>query len=380
MAVKRDYYEVLGLGTSASADEIKSAYRRLARQHHPDVNPGDSAAEARFKEINEAYEVLSNQEKRQRYDQFGHAGLSGNGSGADFGGFGGFGVGDIFDMFFGGATRDAGPRGARVQRGADLRYDLEITLEEAAFGAERAVEITKLETCTLCKGSGGKEGAKPETCGTCRGQGQVRSTQQTFLGSFSTVTTCPRCHGEGQTIKDPCPRCHGDGRERKSKTLTVKIPAGVDTGNRIRFTGEGEAGPAAGPAGDLYVVTVIRPHPVFEREGRDIACEVTISFAKAALGGKVEVPTLDGKQEIFLSEGTQPGDVFRLAGKGMPEVNRPVRGDQHVVVRVATPTRLNERQRRALQEFAAASGEEVGETGDGSLFEKIRNIFAGKKE
>jgi molecular chaperone DnaJ len=378
LAVKRDYYEVLGLATSASGDEIKSAYRRLARQHHPDVNPGDSAAEARFKEINEAYEILSNPEKRQRYDQFGHAGVEGA-PGSDFG-FGGFGVGDIFDMFFGSAGRDAGPRGARLERGADLRYDLEISLEEAAFGAERTVDITKLELCTVCKGSGGKEGSRPETCATCRGQGQVRSTQQTFLGSFSTVTTCPRCRGEGQTIKDPCPRCRGEGRERRSKTLTVKIPAGVDSGARIRFTGEGEAGPRGGPAGDLYVVTRVRPHPVFERQGQDVACEVTISFAKAALGGKVEVPTLDGRETIYLPEATQPGDVFRLAGKGLPEVGRSVRGDQHVVARVMTPTRLNERQRRALHEFAAASGEEVGETGDGSFFEKIRNIFHARKE
>jgi molecular chaperone DnaJ len=283
-------------------------------------------------------------------------------------------------MFFGGATRDAGARGPRVMRGADLRYDLEITLEEAAFGAERAVEITKLETCSLCKGSGAKEGSRPETCPTCRGQGQVRSTQQTFLGSFSTVTTCPRCRGEGQVVKDPCSRCHGDGRERQSKTLHVKIPAGVETGNRIRFTEEGEAGPNGGPPGDLYVVTVVRPHPIFEREGRDIACEINLSFAKAALGGKVKVPTLQGEEEICLAEGTQSGDVFRLAGKGLPEVGRSVRGDQHVIVRVVTPTRLNERQRRALQEFAAASGEEVGESEDGSLFEKIRNIFSGKKE
>jgi molecular chaperone DnaJ len=379
LAVKRDYYEVLGLSTSASPDEIKGAYRRLARQHHPDVNQGDSAAESRFKEINQAYEVLSNPEKRQRYDRFGHDGVNGTPGGADVG-FGGFGVGDIFDMFFGGTTREAGPRGARLQRGADLRYDLEITLEEAAFGAERSVEIAKLESCTLCKGTGAKEGSKPETCSTCRGHGQVRSTQQTFLGSFSTVTTCPRCRGEGQTIQDPCSRCRGEGRERRSKTLSVKIPAGVETGARIRFTGEGEAGPSGGPSGDLYVVTIVRPHPVFERHGRDVACEVTISFAKAALGGKVEVPTLEGKEEIFLPEGTQPGDVFRLAAKGLPEVGRTGRGDQHVVVRVMTPTRLNERQRRALHEFAAASGEEVGESGDGSIFEKIRNIFQGRKE
>jgi molecular chaperone DnaJ len=377
LAVKRDYYEVLGLAASASPDEVKSAYRRLARQHHPDVNPGDTAAEARFKEINEAYEVLSNPEKRQRYDQFGHAGVEGT-PGGDFG-FGGFGVGDIFDMFFGGAAREAGPRGARLERGADLRYDLEITLEEAAFGAERTIEVTKLETCSACKGTGGKEGSRPETCATCRGQGQVRSTQQTFLGSFSTVTTCPRCRGEGQVVQDACSRCRGDGRERRKKTLSVKIPAGVDSGARIRFTGEGEAGPRGGPSGDLYVVTRVRPHPMFERQGQDIACEVTISFAKASLGGKVEVPTLEGKEILYLPEGTQPGDVFRLAGKGLPEVGRSVRGDQHVVVRVATPTRLNERQRRALHEFAAASGEEVGETGDGSFFEKIRNIFARKE-
>jgi len=282
-------------------------------------------------------------------------------------------------MFFGG-TREAGPRGARLQRGADLRYDLELTLEEAASGTDRSIEITKLETCTLCQGSGGKEGSRPDTCPTCRGQGQVRSTQQTFLGSFSTVTTCPRCRGEGQVIKDPCPRCHGDGRERRSKTLSVKIPPGVDSGARIRYSGEGEAGPQGGPAGDLYVVIGVRPHAIFERDGRDVACEITISFARAALGGKVEVATLEGREQIFLPEGTQPGDVFRLAGKGLPEVGRPGRGDQHIVVRVATPTRLNERQRRALHEFAAASGEEVGEVGDGSFFEKIRNIFHARKE
>src|SRR5712692_2354159 len=374
----KDYYSTLGVAKTATEKEIKQAYRKLARTHHPDVNQGDSSAEARFKEINEAYEVLSNPEKRQRYDQFGHAGVNGAPGAGGFD-FGGFGVGDIFDMFFGGATRDAGPRGARVEPGADLRYDLEITLEEAAFGAGRSIEITKLETCTLCKGTGGKEGSRAETCPTCRGQGQVRSTQQTFLGSFSTVTTCPRCRGEGQTIQDPCSRCKGDGRERRTKTLSVKIPAGVDSGARIRFTGEGEAGPRGGPSGDLYVVTRVRPHPVFERQGQDVACEVTISFAKAALGGKVEVPTLEGKEVLYLPEGTQPGDVFRLAGKGLPEVGRSVRGDQHVVVRVATPTRLNERQRRALHEFAAASGEEVGETGDGSFFEKIRNIFARKE-
>ena len=377
MAVKRDFYEVLGLSSSASADEIKSSYRRLARQHHPDVNQGDGSAEARFKEINEAYEILSNPEKRQRYDQFGHAGVNGAPGAGGFD-FGGFGVGDIFDMFFGGTARDPGPRGSRLEPGADLRYDLEITLEEAAFGAERSIDVTKLETCTVCKGSGGKEGSRPETCPTCRGQGQVRSTQQTFLGSFSTVTACPKCRGEGQIVKDPCPRCHGDGRERKKKTLEVKIPAGVDSGARIRFTGEGEAGPRGGPSGSLYVVIRVRPHAVFERQGQDIACEVTISIAKAALGGKVEVPTLEGKDTLFLPEGTQPGDVFRLAGKGIPEVGRTVRGDEHVVVRVATPTRLNERQRKALHEFAAASGEEVGETGDGSIFEKIRNIFHKK--
>jgi molecular chaperone DnaJ len=380
LAAKRDYYETLGVSRGASADEIKSSYRRLARQHHPDVNPGDDGAEARFKAINEAYEVLSDPSKRRNYDQFGHAGVEpGGGSGADFGFAGGMGgFGDIFDMFFGSGGREYGRAASGAERGSDLRYDLEITLEEAAFGAEKTVPIARLETCGRCSGTGQKEGTTPETCGTCRGSGQVRATQNTFLGTFSTVTSCQRCGGAGRIVHDPCTGCNGSGRERKTRKFPIKIPAGVEHGARIRFSGEGEGGIRGGGSGDLYVVVHLQPHPVFERHGRDIACEVGVSFAKAALGGKIEVPTLDGKEILHIPEGTQPGDVFRLRGKGMPEIGRHVRGDQHVIIQVSTPTPLNDRQRRALMEFAAASGEEVGDHEEPSVLEKIKNIFAGK--
>jgi molecular chaperone DnaJ len=377
LAAKRDYYEILGVGRSATADEIKSTYRRLARQHHPDVNPDDPEAEARFKEINEAYEILSEPAKRERYDRFGHAG--GSDTGGDFGFGGGMGgFGDILDMFFGSGGREYGTAAAGAERGADLRYDMEITLEEAAFGAEKTVPITRLETCGRCQGSGQKEGTTPETCGTCRGSGQVRSTQSTFLGTFSTVTACPRCNGRGRVVRDPCVQCNGQGRERKSKKFSVKIPAGVEEGARIRYSGEGEGGVRGGGPGDLYVIFHLKPHPVFERHGRDLACEVTVSVAKAALGGQIEVPTLDGTETLHLPEGTQPGDVFRLRGKGMPEIGRTARGDEHVIVQVEVPTQLNERQKQALRDFAAASGEEVGEASEPGVFEKIRNIFAGK--
>jgi molecular chaperone DnaJ len=382
LASKRDFYEVLGVSQTSSADDIKGAYRRLARQHHPDVNPGDGEAENRFKEINEAYEVLSDANKRARYDRYGHAGVgSGTQSPSDFG-FGGFGAGgftDIFDAIFGGGREPrGGPHGP--ERGADLRYDLQVTLEEATFGAEKRIAVTRLEPCTQCKGTGAREGTTAAVCPTCKGHGQVRSSQNTFLGSFTTVTTCPRCGGEGSIVQDPCPRCRGEGRERKTHELTVQIPRGVESGTRIRYSGQGEGGTRGGIPGDLYVVVYVQPHPVFERQGRDVICEMTISFAKAALGGRIEVPTLDGKETLHLPEGTQPGDVFRVPGKGLPEMGRQSRGDQHVLIQVATPTHLNERQRKALLEFAAASGEEVGETEDASLFEKVRNIFAGKRK
>jgi molecular chaperone DnaJ len=379
VAVKRDFYEVLGIVETASLDEIKSAYRRLARKHHPDVNPDDSEAENRFKEINEAYEVLSDTGKRARYDRFGHAGLGGVSTASDMG-FGAGGFTDIFDAIFGGMGRD--PRGpaAGPERGADLRYDLQITLEEAAFGVERQISITRLETCSQCRGTGAREGTSVTVCPTCRGNGQVRSSQNTFLGSFTTVTSCPRCGGEGRIIQDPCSRCRGEGRERSTHELTVQVPPGIESGARIRYAGQGEGGVRGGGHGDLYIVTFVEPHPVFERQGRDLICEVTISFAKAALGGQIEVPALGGSETLHLPEGTQPGDVFRIRGKGLPEVGRQHRGDQHVIVQVATPTHLNERQRKALMEFAAASGEEVGESDEANLFERVRNIFAGKRK
>lgn len=342
---QRDYYEVLGVSREASEDDIKKAYRRLAMKLHPDRNPGDAQAADRFKEAGEAYEVLSDPQKRQVYDRFGHDGLKRGGAGA--GGQGDFGAGfsDIFgDMFsdiFGGGGR-RGPR-----RGADLRYDLEITLEEAYHGTQRTITIPRFEKCTPCEGTGNASGGKPPTCPTCHGSGQVRIQQ----GFFTLAQTCPHCRGRGTVITDPCTNCHGQGQVRTEQTLSVKVPAGVDIGDRIRRSGEGERGDAGAPPGDLYIQVNVKPHAFFEREGSDLYCTVPISVVTAALGGEMDVPTLDGKVTLKIPEATQTNRTFRLRGKGMPSLRGGGRGDLLATVVVETPVKLNKRQKELLREF-----------------------------
>lgn len=373
---KRDYYEVLGVSRNASTDEIKKAYRKLARQYHPDANPNDPQAEAKFKEISEAYVVLCDPEKRAGYDRFGHAGADGQGFGG-FGNFGDFGgLGDIFEMFFGGGPR----RRNGPERGHDIRVDLELTLEEAAFGLERDIKIPRTETCSTCGGSGAAAGAKPGTCPACEGTGQIQFTQSTPFGRIVQSRTCDRCRGAGQIIEKPCPTCHGNGKLRKNRTIKVKVPPGVDNGTRVRLAGEGESGIRGGPPGDLYVYIHVKHHRIFSREGDDLICEVPISFTQAALGDELEVPTLEGKAVLKVPEGTQTGTVFRLKGKGVPNVNGYGRGDQHVRVKVVTPARLNDKQRELLKEFARLGGDRLQDhasAGEKSFFEKMREAFKG---
>ncbi|MDN5347501.1 MAG: molecular chaperone DnaJ [Clostridia bacterium] len=376
---KRDYYEVLGVSRDATAEEIKKAYRRLARQYHPDMNPGNKEAEEKFKEIQEAYEVLSDPEKRSRYDQFGHAGTAG---GPDFGGFGGFGgsdfggFGDIFDIFFGdafGGRRRPGP-----ERGADIRLDLDVTFEEAAFGVEKEVKVPRTEACSACGGSGVEPGTQPLICPTCKGTGQIRISQSTPLGHFQTIRTCHQCRGSGQIISTPCKACRGRGQVERTRKIKVKVPPGVDTGSRLRLAGEGEAGLRGGPPGDLYVYINVLPHKFFQREGYDVICEVPISFVQAALGDEIEVPTLDGKVRLKIPEGTQGGTSFRLRGKGIPRLGAVGRGDQHVKIRVVTPVNLTERQKEILRQFAREYGWEPVEQGkDKGFFKKVKDAFMG---
>ncbi len=350
---KRDYYEVLGLAKNATDDELKKVYRKLAMKHHPDRNPDDKAAEEKFKEIKEAYEVLSDPRKRELYDRYGHAGVDPNAAGGFGGGAGGPGgfadvFGDIFGDIFGAA---AGARGGRnnVYRGADLRYSMEITLEQAAGGHATEIRVPSWEGCETCGGSGAKPGTKPKACHTCGGQGSVRMQQ----GFFSIQQTCPTCHGSGKVIPDPCSSCDGLGRVKKTKTLEVKIPAGIDDGMRIRSGGNGEPGVNGGPPGDLYVEIRVKEHPVFQREGDDLHCEIPISMTTAALGGKVEVPTLSGRAEIELPEGTQSGKTFRLRGKGIKGVRSSYPGDLYAHVVVETPVRLSDKQKKLLRELDA---------------------------
>ncbi|HLV10713.1 MAG TPA: molecular chaperone DnaJ [Halanaerobiales bacterium] len=353
---KRDFYEVLGVDKGASEADIKKAYRKLARQYHPDVNPGDKEAEAKFKEVTEAYEVLSDSEKKSRYDQFGHAGFDPNGfggggfNGQDFGGFG-----DIFDMFFGGGMR--GRRGP--QRGTDLQYRLEIDFEKAAFGGQEEIQIPRTEACENCNGSGAKPGTGSSTCPVCNGTGQVRSSQRTPFGHFTQTRVCERCGGEGRIVETPCSVCNGKGRVRKRRKITVNIPAGVSTGSRLRMTGEGEAGDKGAPAGDLYILIQVRQHQIYTRKEDDIYCEVPISFIQAALGDEIEVPTLEGKVKFTIPAGTQPGTTFRLKNKGIAHLNGYGRGDEFIKVKVVIPESLSEKQRELLKEFAEESGDEI---------------------
>ena len=371
MTEKRDYYEVLGISRNASESDVKGAYRRLARQHHPDVNPDDHHADTRFKEINEAYQVLSDPEKREVYDRYGHAGFE-QGYGQDFGDFG-----DIFDMFFGGATRTRARTRPAAERGSDLRCDVELTLEEAARGVDRALRVNRLEPCDACHGSGAQPGTSPETCTTCHGQGQVRQQQQTILGTQIRITTCPRCHGAGRVLGSPCQDCGGQGRLRRETEKTVEMPAGVDTGARIRLPGEGDAGLRGGPRGDLYIFTHVAPHDVFERRGNDLWCEIPISFALAALGGVIEVPTIDEKAELEVASGTQSGEVYALRGKGMPDPRGGRAGDLNVVLRVDTPTKLTDEQKELLRKFAESRGEQIREPEGKGFFQRVKDAFSG---
>ncbi|MDR1060196.1 MAG: molecular chaperone DnaJ [Clostridiales bacterium] len=386
MAEKRDYYDVLGIKKGASEADIKKAFRQQAKKYHPDVNSGDKSAEAKFKEVNEAYDVLSDSQKRARYDQFGHAGVdpSGFGAGSRGGGFGGAGVdfdlGDIFDSFFGGGGfggRSSSRSRSAPQKGADLKFNLELSFEEAAFGVEKEIPIQRGEKCPVCDGSGAKPGTSPSTCSACNGTGQVHVRQNTPFGQFSSVKTCDACHGEGKIIANPCPSCGGSGKIRKSAKIKVKIPAGIDNGQSISLRGEGEQGPRGGAPGDLYVGVRVRKHPLFAREGVDVVCEMPITFAQAALGSEVEVPTLDGKVKYTIPEGTQTGTVFRLKSKGIPYLRGGGRGDQFVRTTIEVPRRLNERQKKLLRDFADLSGDDVHEQRKG-FFDKMRQSFGNK--
>lgn len=348
MATKRDYYEVLGVDRSAGDSDLKKAYRKLALKFHPDKNPGDQAAEEKFKEAAEAYEVLRDANKRQIYDQYGHQGLEGSG----FSGFGGFedifsSFGDIFEDFFGfGGGRRSG---RRVNRGADLRYDMQLTFMEAAFGTEKKIDVEKAEACTECKGSGAEPGTGAETCPQCGGSGQVGRSQ----GFFTVRTTCNHCRGQGQVIANPCKGCRGHGKVLSQKKVSVRIPGGVDNGSRLRLTSEGEAGAYGGPHGDLYVFIHVEAHDFFKRDDTNVLCQIPISFVQAALGDTINIPTLKGETDLEVPKGTQPGDLFRLRGEGIPSLRNGHRGDQIVQVNVKTPTNLNKKQVSLLKEFAS---------------------------
>ncbi len=366
---KRDYYEALGVSRNASPEEIKKAYRNAALKYHPDVAEDKEKAATKMKEINEAYAVLSDEQKRRQYDQFGHSAFDPNQ------GFGGFdfdmgGVGDIFDLFFGGGRRQrTGP-----QRGADREMQVTIDFEDAAFGAEKDIQFPRLEDCEVCNGSGAEPGTSVQTCPTCRGKGQVRSVQSTPLGRFETVRTCNRCGGGGKVIEKPCKSCHGQGQVRRNRRVTLRIPAGVDTGSKLRMQGEGELGVNGGPPGNLYIYIQVKPHEIFERRGYDIYCEVPISFTQAALGDEIKVPVLDGSGSIRVGEGTQTGSSFTLKGKGIPHPRGHRRGDQIVFVKVVTPTRLTDKQKELLRKFNEEDEKKPDRKG---IFDKVKDAFTG---
>jgi molecular chaperone DnaJ len=368
-AQKRDYYEVLGVAREASVEEIKKSYRKLAVKYHPDKNPGDKESEEKFKEAAEAYSVLSDEEKRARYDRYGHAGagFSGGFDPSQFTDFSDI-LGDLFGFDLGGGRR----RGNRPSRGADLRYDLHLSFEEAAFGKEVSIRIPRAATCKSCEGSGAKPGTQPTTCSGCGGRGQVRFTQ----GFFAVARTCPQCGGAGKVNKDPCADCQGAGRVREEKTLSVKVPAGVDEGSRLRVAGEGEAGTLGGPPGDLYVFIGVDDHPTFVRRDYDVHAELPLSFTQAALGAEVDVKTIHGSEKLKINPGTQPEQVLRVRGKGVPYVDGSGRGDHFVHVKVRVPTSLDERQRELLEELATLEGEEPPESK--GVFEKVKDFFVGE--
>lgn len=376
MAAKRDYYEVLGIQRTATDDEIKKAFRRLARQYHPDVNK-EKSAEAHFKEINEAYEVLGDGQKRQAYDRFGHAGVNaGAGGGPGFESFT-MNFGDLFEQFFGAAAGGTQNRRGTAQRGADIRYDLTISFEEAVFGCQKEIEIPRWEACPTCHGNGAQPGTSTQRCSHCQGTGEIRRVQQSIFGQFVNVMVCDRCHGEGRVITTPCERCRGQGRVRNNRRVMVNIPAGVDDGVTVRVQGEGEVGGRGSTAGNLYVNLTVKPHPYFKRQGNDIVYELNCSFSQVAVGDELEVPTIDGTSaQLKVPAGTQTGRSFRLKGLGVPIVHSQARGDMHVTVKVVTPASLTQRQRELLREFSEIEKLQ-NERGGNNIFDKIKDAFQG---
>ncbi|NLN66487.1 MAG: molecular chaperone DnaJ [Clostridiaceae bacterium] len=375
MPEKRDYYEVLGVDRNASEADLKKAYRKLAKQYHPDINPDNKEAEAKFKEISEAYAVLSDPQKRQQYDRFGHAGM--NGAGFDFSGFGGFdfGFGDIFESFFGGSPfgRSSRQRSGPT-RGADLRYAMEITFNEAAFGVSKEFRVNRMQSCHVCSGTGAKPGTSPQTCKHCNGTGQVRYAQATPFGQMVNMRACDVCQGQGTLIPHPCEECRGSGRVQKNVKLNIDIPAGIDDNQTISLRGEGEPGTKGGPSGDLYVTIRVKPHPIFSREGYNIICEVPITFTQAALGAELDIPTLEGTIKYSIPEGTQTGTVFRLRNKGIKHLRSNSKGDLYVKVNVEVPTKLSSKQKEILSQFAEVSGDDVFVQRK-NFFEKVKNLF-----
>lgn len=376
---KRDYYEVLGLAKGASDDEIKKSYRRLAKQYHPDLHPGDKVCEEKFKECSEAYEILSDPDKKAKYDQFGHAAFDPNsgygGAGGFGGGFGGFDdLGDILGSIFGGGFGGFGGGGAQrrnaPQRGESVRVSMSISFDEAAFGCTKEVTIPRIEDCEDCSGSGCAKGSTPETCSECGGTGSVRVQQRTPFGVMASTSPCSKCGGSGKIIRNPCPSCSGKGKVRKTRKISVNIPAGIDDGQTISLRGQGHAGLNGGPKGDLLITISVKAHPLFERDGSSVLFEMPISFVQATLGAEVEVPTLDGKVKYTIPEGTQTGSVFRLKGKGIPYLNGSSRGDQYVTVYIVTPKNLSKEQKELLRKFGEATGEAKGVKSSGNPFKK----------
>jgi molecular chaperone DnaJ len=374
MATKRDYYEILGVAREASDDEIKRAFRRLAQQHHPDID-GSDGAEGRFKEVNEAYRVLSDRQRRTAYDMFGHAGVDASMAGGGFEGFGGgFGpFGDIFDAFFGG--QPGGRQRSRVIAGADLRYDLHIEFAEAMSGVTREISFPTLVTCTVCEGSGGEPGSAPERCPECNGTGEKRRVAQTILGQMVNIVACPRCHGEGQIVSSPCHACHGDGRVREQRELQVEIPAGIDSGQRIALEGQGEAGPRGGPPGDLYVAVSVAEHPELLRRGTELYHELPVTFAQAALGATLQVPTIEGSADLPVPPGTQSGTELKLRGKGVPRLRGGGAGDLHVIVTVVVPGKVSRRERELLEELAKVSTPAKLPRDGSGVIGRLRDLF-----
>jgi molecular chaperone DnaJ len=375
MPGKKDYYDILGVSKDASQKEIKKAYRKLAKKYHPDMNDGDDKSSEKFKKISEAYEILSDPDKRKRYDQYGHSGINEEDFNFDDfarGGFGGFE--DIFDMFFGGGMGGMNRRRNSPQRGRDLQYKLSVSFEDAAFGTKKKITIPRTEECPKCNGSGAESDSDVKTCSKCNGRGQIRVTQQTPFGQFAQTRTCDKCGGSGEIVKNPCSNCHGTGKVKRRRKLTINIPAGVNNGSKLRMSNEGEAGEKNAPSGDLYILINVQEHQLFDRKGDDVYCEVPINFVQATLGDEIQVPTLDGKVKFKIPHGTQPGTTFRLKNKGINHLNRSGRGDQYIKTKVVIPEDLNEKQKELLMEFADMSGEEINPEKKG-FFNKVKDAL-----